>query len=112
MKTLLLMVLLALPANAMSPQEFQDKVSNLWAEENSESISGRWITTINYYSYFTSIVKSKTEIVARLNRGDLKYQLIHCGGEVIIAKEWLKLPITLWKTPNKALLKVIGEESS
>ena len=117
MKALLIALMLFTSAEAFSPQEFDELTQGLYVESTTQSVSGRWISTTSYFGYFTTVRTFKNSIQITVVRHDFpRYQVISIATEmgemVLLVKEWKdKIPIILYRNPNKILCHVAGEES-
>jgi hypothetical protein len=116
MKALLVALMLFTSAEAFSPQEFEELTQGLYVESTTQNVSGRWITTTSYFGYFTTVRTFENSIQITVVRHDFpRYQRISIATElgemVLLVKEWKdKIPIILYRNPNKILCHVAGEE--
>jgi hypothetical protein len=115
MAFMLIMIAVALPVQAMTPIEFDQLTEGLIVEREVVNVNCQWITTTSFYGYFSTVRKFPQSIQITITRDEKpRYQMISVSTEngemVLIVKEWKdKIPIILYKNPNKKLLGVIGE---
>ena len=116
MKTLLLaLLLMAVPAHALTPDEFKSKVEGLWLTSETIRINTTWVTVHSYFEYFTSMRQDEKSFSAFITRDNLpKYQLVTVSTEQgnlpVVVREWINgVPTTIWKCPNQKFLNIIGE---
>jgi len=112
MKALLIALMLFTSAEAMTPQEFEEATTGLYVESETKTIDGNWITTTSFYGFCSTIRTFKNSIQITMVRNELpKYQVISRGQTVLLVKEWKdKIPIILYRNPNKILCHIAGEE--